>query len=123
MKRVLITVAFIFLSSCQKKTDTYSHLESKASQEYFSYLKSKSGRLDPKEFKDILEVDCQTASGNNTCIGKIFAMKLFLAKGDTLTIEKWSWDTDVKINNTDQLYGFILSYDPAINILTDKDFI
>lgn len=50
------------------------------------------------------------------------AMKLFLNERDTITIEKWSWNIDVKITNIDQLYGFIMSYDPAINIISNEDF-
>jgi hypothetical protein len=72
-------------------------------------LKNKKGKLGPQEFKDILGSDCQTASGSQTCIEKMMAMKLFLLQGNTLIIEKWSWNIDVTIANTDQLYGFIYS--------------
>ncbi|WP_188051738.1 hypothetical protein [Flavobacterium sp. GP15] len=80
-----------------------------------------NNNIDDQKMKDILN-SYQIASGNNTGIGQILAMKDFILGGNKIEIIKWLWDKNITITNIEQLRGFIQCYDPVIDIINNTEF-
>jgi len=64
----------------------------------------------------------QIASGYNTAVGQLLAIRDFFEKEGRLAIENWSFGKDVHIESIGQLRGFIQSYDPYIDIVDGEEF-
>jgi hypothetical protein len=77
--------------------------------------------IDAQKLKDILN-SYQIASGYNSGVGQILAMKDFIVQGNKIIITNWLWDKNITIANIEQLRGFIQSYDPVIDIINNLEF-
>lgn len=77
--------------------------------------------IDSQKIKDALN-SYQIASGYNTGVGQILAMKDFILEGNKIVIVKWLWDKNITITNIEQLRGFIQSYHPVIDIINNSEF-
>jgi hypothetical protein len=77
--------------------------------------------IDSQKIKDVLN-SYQIASGYNTAVGQILAMKEFILEGNKIIIVKWLSDKNITITNIEQLRGFIQNYDPLIDIVNNSEF-
>jgi len=77
--------------------------------------------IDGKQMQSIFD-SYQIASGHNTGVGQLLAIKDFITSGHFLLVKNWRWNTDVKITSLEQLNGFIQSYDPVIDIIHGEEF-
>lgn len=92
----------------------------KIRSEYNTQLE-KEKFIDGKQMQSIFD-SYQIASGHNTGVGQLLAIKDFILSGQSLMIKNWKWNTDVKITSIEQLNGFIQSYDPVIDIIYGEEF-
>lgn len=88
--------------------------------EYRSKLKKES-IIEGEFFRGILD-SYQIASGYETGVGYLLALKDFVRSGHSLTIKDWMGTPAVKIENFDQLRVLVQKYDPVIDILQGEEF-
>lgn len=92
----------------------------KVKSELKAKLKDDDFKIEGERIRQILD-SYQIASGHNTGVGQILALKESILEGQNIEIINWGWDKNIIITNIEQLRGFIQSFDPAIDIIANDD--